>query len=228
MQISGFLKFSMIDYPGKLSAVVFTQGCDFRCPYCHNPELVVIKKGTISEKETIDFLKTRKGKLEGVVITGGEPTIQKDLKSFIRKTKKLGFKIKLDTNGSHSDILKNLIKEKLVDYIAMDIKSPFEKFQMDKVQSSKFKVQIKKSIELIMNSKIKYEFRTTIVKGDLNQKDIVEIAKSIKGARLYVLQKFKKSKHLNRQYKNAKTLSDREFQSIKKKIKKYVREVKIR
>ncbi|HPO83020.1 MAG TPA: anaerobic ribonucleoside-triphosphate reductase activating protein, partial [bacterium] len=125
MLIGGLHKLSLIDYPGKLSAVVFTRGCNFRCPYCHNPELIEDNGGDIiDEEEVFSFLDERKGKLDGVVMTGGEPTLQSDIAEFLEKVKRLGFFVKLDTNGSYPERIKELIDRKLLDYIAMDIKAP--------------------------------------------------------------------------------------------------------
>jgi pyruvate formate lyase activating enzyme len=131
MKIGGLQKFSLLDYPGKISAVVFTQGCNFRCPYCHNPELVDPERfqECIPEDEIFAFLETRRGKLEAVTVTGGEPTIQNGLSSFVRRIKDMGFMVKLDTNGSRPEVLEELIRHKLIDYIAMDIKAPLEKYE---------------------------------------------------------------------------------------------------
>lgn len=131
MQIGGLQKFSLLDYPGKISAVVFTQGCNFRCPYCHNPELVdpARYQECLPEEEIFSFLETRRGKLEAVTVTGGEPTLQKSLAPFLRRIKDMGFLVKLDTNGSRPDVLEELLRQKLIDYIAMDIKAPLEKYE---------------------------------------------------------------------------------------------------
>ena len=129
MLIGGLHKCSMIDYPDKLSAIVFTVGCNFKCPYCHNPELVITKDCSLTEQSfVLDFLKTRINKLDAVVISGGEPCLQKDLKDFIKQVKEMGFLVKLDTNGTYPEAIENLISENLIDYIAMDIKSPIQKY----------------------------------------------------------------------------------------------------
>src|SRR3990172_8063647 len=166
MILGGFQKITLIDYPGKLATTVFTVGCNFRCPFCHNPELVDLKlvHNEESEKEFLAFLKKRKGKLEGVCITGGEPLIQPDIIDFIKKIKKLGFFVKLDTNGTRPDVLKKIIDAKIIDYIAMDIKNQLKFY--DKTTGTKVdKNRIKLSVDLIMNSHIPYEFRTTAVPG---------------------------------------------------------------
>jgi len=188
MQIAGLQKTSLIDYPNKISTVVFTQGCNFRCGFCHNKELVTFDKTTdqFLEKDVLAFLKKRQNIIEAVVITGGEPTLQKDLISFISKIKKIGFYIKLDTNGSNPSIIKKLLKLKLLDYIAMDIKAPFSSYQ--KLTNSKINIsKIKNSISLIIKSDIDYEFRTTMMPF-FTIDDIKEISMIIKGAEKFYLQ----------------------------------------
>ena len=196
MNIGGFQKLTLIDYPGKLAATVFTVGCSFRCPFCHNPELVLGSQFSVhsdKEKEFFKFLKTRIGKLDGVCITGGEPTIQPDIIEFIKKVKKLGFAVKLDSNGTRPDVLRRVIREKLVDFIAMDIKNHLEKY--DKTTDTKVdKERIRLSVDLIRNSGINYEFRTTVVPGLHVEEDFLAIAQWLKGAKAYWLQEFKNSK----------------------------------
>lgn len=230
MIIGGFQRFSLIDYPGKICAIIFTQGCNFRCPYCHNPELVNPKlfQEPIDEDDIFRFLEMRKGKLDAVEITGGEPTLQPDLIEFMRKIKAMGFLIKLDTNGTNPEVVEKIIKNKLVDYIAMDVKAPLEKYE--KVVRAKVdKQKIKEAISLIMNSHIDYEFRTTIIKNILTKEDIIDIAKTIKGSKLYVLQKFIHSKILDPSLaKRAKTFSDAELETIRSEAEKYVKECVIR
>src|SRR3989344_4347363 len=200
MIIAGLQKTTLIDYPGKIACVVFLAACNFRCPWCYSSELVlplkIAKQPRISEKYFFDFLKERKGMLEGVVICGGEPTINKDLPGFIKKIKKMGFLVKLDTNGSNPEILEKLIKEKLVDYIALDIKASARKYR--KATGVKTNLEkIKKSIDIIKNSGVDYEFRTTVVPGVHNKEDILEIAKWIRGVRRYYLQNFRAEKTLD-------------------------------
>ena len=223
MRIGGFQKFSLIDYPGKICAIVFTQGCNFRCPYCHNPELVKpsLFGKTIPEEEIFSFLEKRKGKLDAVEITGGEPTLQKDLVDFIHRVKEMGYLVKLDTNGSNPEMLEIIINHGLVDYIAMDIKAPLEKYK-EVTHSVISPDKIKRSIRIIMNSNIKYEFRTTVVKSQLSREDIISIGKLIEGAKLYVLQKFIPSKTLDPNFLNEKTYSDGELESLKRKLEKFV------
>ena len=190
MIIGGLHKFSLIDYPGKISAIVFTRGCNFRCPYCHNPELVDPQRYAEpwQEEEFWAFLQSRTQKLDAVVVTGGEPTLQEDLQPFLEKIRKMGFLIKLDTNGSNPDVLKDLLSANLVDYIAMDIKAPLEKYsEVTKVPVDK--PDIEKSIELIKQSNVDHEFRTTIAKNILSKEDVVNIAKMLQGEKLYILQR---------------------------------------
>jgi pyruvate formate lyase activating enzyme len=200
--LGGFQKLTLIDYPGKLAATVFTVGCPFRCPFCHNPELVLNNKRHATcdmeriEKEFFEFLKKRKGKLEGVCITGGEPTIQPDLIEFIKKVKKIGYFVKLDTNGSRPDVLKKIIDGGLADYIAMDIKSSLENY--DKASGViTDKERIKLSVNLIRNSGTAYEFRTTVVPGIHQEKDFIDISQWLKGSRAYYLQRYRETKILD-------------------------------
>ncbi|MCL2484886.1 MAG: anaerobic ribonucleoside-triphosphate reductase activating protein [Endomicrobia bacterium] len=212
--IGGLQKTSLLDYPGKLSAIVFTQGCNFKCGYCHNPELNKIKTRPLYTVPAIlEFLKTRMGKLDGVVITGGETCIQKDLKSFVAEIKGMGFSVKLDTNGSMPEVLEDLLENRLLDYIAMDIKAPLDKYcRITKTNIDTEK--IKRSINIIMNSGIEYEFRTTAIKGQLEEKDFIEIGDLISGAKKYYLQKFVPTKILDADFFDKPTFSDMEFGNI--------------
>jgi len=191
MIIGGLQRFSLIDYPGKISAIVFTRGCNFRCPYCHNPELVDPQRYAEpwQEEEYWAFLQSRtQKKLDAVVVTGGEPTLQEDLEPFLEKIRKMGFLIKLDTNGSNPDVLKDLLSANLVDYNARDIKAPLEKdSEVAKVPIDKTDIQ--ESIELIKQSTVDHEFRTTIAKNVLSKEDVVNIAKMLQGEKLYILQR---------------------------------------
>lgn len=176
MKISGLLKFSMIDFPGSISAIVFTQGCNLRCAYCHNPELIPPAQNeeyALTEEEVLEYLQRRKNSLDGVVITGGEPTLQKDLPAFASKLKAMGYMVKLDTNGTNPDMVKNLIDNKLVDFIAMDIKAPFEKYRQ--VCGPADTQKVKQTMDIILSSGINYQFRTTYDKEVLNDNDIEAI-----------------------------------------------------
>ncbi|MBI4692030.1 MAG: anaerobic ribonucleoside-triphosphate reductase activating protein [Candidatus Terrybacteria bacterium] len=213
MLLAGLQKFTLIDYPGKIAASVFTAGCNFLCSFCHNPELVdpflMKNQPVLSESEIFEFLESRRGDLEGVCITGGEPTLHKDLADFLSKIKSLGFSVKLDTNGSHPEMLEKLIKEKLVDYIAMDIKAPLERYE--EITGVANLEKIKKSVELIKNSDIDYEFRTTVVPRFHSKEDIIQIAKEIsspkKPAKKYFLQQFYSIKTLDPELKKEKGYS---------------------
>lgn len=223
MKIGGLQKVSLIDYPGKISAIIFTQGCNFRCPYCHNPELVDQKLyGTcLPEKDILAFLALRTGKLDAVTITGGEPTLQEDLSPFIQKIRKLGFAVKLDSNGSKPDVLAALIQKKLLDFIAMDVKAPIEKYQTV-VKAPVAIDDVRESIRLVIKAKIPHEFRTTVVTSLLTPKDILAIAGEIAGAKRYALQKFQSNRTLTKKYLQEKTYSDEEFWKIKKQLEKHV------
>ena len=192
MDLGGLQKNSFIDYPGKISCVLFVSGCNFDCPYCHNPSLVKNdprRFANLTRNKVYDFLERRKGFLDGVVISGGEPTLQKGLVHICEKIKRLGYPVKLDTNGSRPQIVKKLINEGLVDYIAMDIKTdPFHYSPSIKKDFNPHPVL--SSIQVIMNSTLPYEFRTTCVKPIVIAETIENIAKIIKGAMLYVLQRF--------------------------------------
>ncbi len=218
MIIGGLQKFSLIDYPQEICAIIFTSGCNFRCPYCHNPELVTGNGYKIDIKFVFDFLKNRVGKLTAISITGGEPTLHSDLIGFIEKIRSLGYqKIKLDTNGTNPEMINELIKRKLVTYVAMDIKSSFERYQ--EVIKAKCNVEkIKQSIDIIRNSNINYEFRTTAVDNFVGQKDILSIANHIKGAKAYYIQRFVPSKTLDKSFINKTSFAKTELERIKMKI----------
>lgn len=227
MQINGLQKSSLIDYPSKIAAVVFTQGCNFRCGYCHNPYLVQADNLEENEKATLEFLKSRVGKLDGVVISGGEPTLQKDLPSFIKKVKKLGFSVKLDTNGTNPDMGEKLLKQNLIDYIAMDIKAPIEKYGL--VTTTKVKEdKILKSIELVKSLGVNGEFRTTVVKSQLSYEDFDRIGEMLEGACNYYLQKFVPDTTLDPTFADETTYSDAEFITIKNTLQKYIKNVAVR
>jgi pyruvate formate lyase activating enzyme len=225
MEIAGLVKTSLIDFPGKITTVIFTQGCNFRCGFCHNPDLVPIKKGKISEGEVLTFLSGRRNKIEGVVITGGEPVIQKDLVSFLEKIKKMGFLIKLDTNGSKVKTLKELIDKKLVDYVAMDVKGPLEKYpEIAKCLNTK---SVQESIKLLKKSKIDHEFRTTVLPCLHQMDDFNKIGKLLQGAKLYTIQNFRPDVTLNLEFSSEKSFSPKELAAIAKIMRKNVKKIVI-
>jgi len=190
MILGGIQKNSLIDYPGKISCVLFTSGCNFACPYCHNPDLAINNPSvSLKETEIYAFLESRKSFLDGVVISGGEPTIHNDIESVCKNIKVLGYPIKLDTNGSNPTVIKNLIDKRLVDYIAMDIKTDPALYSFF-VKNGCESADIFSSIQTIMNSAIDYEFRTTCVRPFISPPVIRKISGIIKGAGLYVLQRF--------------------------------------
>lgn len=175
MKIGGLLKFSMIDFPGYISAIVFTQGCNIRCKYCHNPELLSVSgEAEYSEEDILFYLEKRKKCLEGLVITGGEPTLQADLKDFIVKVRLLGYKIKLDTNGTNPQMVKDLLDNQLVDFIAMDIKAPFEKYEAVCQRPVDIE-KIKQTMAIIKQYNIPHQYRTTYYKEVLTDEDIQTI-----------------------------------------------------
>lgn len=190
MKIAGLQKNSMVDYPGKISAVVFTQGCNMNCGYCHNRCLIGNQSGSLLENEDIlSFLEKRRGLLDAVVISGGEPTLQNDLSDFVSRVRAMHYLVKLDTNGTSPTLLKMLIDGKLIDYVAMDIKAPLCKYR--KVCCSPVNTaNLEKSIGILQEGRVEYEFRTTFT-PELDQRDILDIAFSIKGARKYVLQQYR-------------------------------------
>lgn len=191
MRIGGIQKCSLIDFPGKVSAVLFTQGCPWRCHYCHNARLVFPERfdPPILEKEVFSFLRRRREQLDGVVVSGGEPTLQPDLPEFIREIKEMGFAVKLDTNGFRPDVVEKVIRLELVDYIAMDVKAPLDSYETvvgARVDTGK----IKRSISIIINSGIDHEFRTTAVPGLHTIEDLRAIGELVTGAKRYILQEF--------------------------------------
>lgn len=190
MIILGLEKLSLVDYEGMICATIFTGGCNFRCPFCHNSGLVNQEVLKIEENQVFDYLIKRKGLLDAVTISGGEPTLQPDLKEFIKKVKKIGYKVKLDTNGTRPEVLKDLLKENLLDYVAMDVKNNFNNYSAISGLKQVFIEDIKKSLELLKNSKIRYELRTTLVNQFHDESNIKELSKDLVGHKLLYLQKF--------------------------------------
>lgn len=229
MKIAGLVRSSLIDYPGKVSAVIFTQGCNFRCGFCHNPDLLStqypVPSTQFDEREILDFLKTRVGKLDGVVITGGEPLVQLDIEDFIYKIRELGFAVKLDTNGSNPEKLRQLITKKLINYVAMDIKGSSAKYaQICAYPNTKV---IQQSVKTIMESGLDYEFRTTVLPKFHELNDFEEIGELIKGARLYTIQGFRPQITLDPRLSNEKPFSSDGLRKISEVIAPYVQKVVI-
>lgn len=187
MKIAAIQPLSLSDFPGHCAAIVFTLGCNLRCPYCHNKNLWDDNYQQITEQEVLCFLLSKTKKLDGVVITGGEPTIQSDLIPFVKKIKNLGYKIKLNTNGTNPDCIKDLIEQKLIDYIAMDIKAPFNLYE-ELCGTAVSLEDIKKSIAVILSSKIAHEFRTTFAKKWLTENDVEAIRGVIPKNSKYIVQ----------------------------------------
>lgn len=221
MEIAGIVRNSFVDYPGVLACAVFAPHCNYNCWYCHNSHLLH-KDGSIREEDFFKFLAERKSFLDGVVVSGGEPTLQKDLVEFIKKIKNMGFLVKLDTNGSNFDVLNALISQNLLDYVAMDIKAPFEKYDMI-IGYKKDLTDEKKSINLLLQNKVDYEFRTTF-SPDLQIDDIEQICKQIKGAKRYSIQKYRRVEY---NPKNMQEKSREEMNLAGEVAKKYVEEVKV-
>lgn len=220
MFFAGFQKLTLLDYPEKVACILFTMGCNFRCPFCHNASLVrAEEKPQITEEEVLAFLKKRQGILEGVCISGGEPLLYDGLGDFIRKVKALGYSVKLDTNGSFPERLKTLVREGLVDYVAMDIKNSFESY--DKTTGIKTALNnIKESIDFLMTGEVEYEFRTTLVKELHTPEDMESIGKMIKGAKRYFLQNFVDSGDVL--CENMHPFTEEELENMKEIAKKYV------
>jgi len=221
MDIAGVVKTSLCDYPGKVASVIFTSGCNFNCPYCHNHQLIK-REENISEKEILNFLNTRINHIDGVVISGGEPCMQENIVSFCKKIKSLGFKIKLDTNGSYPFVLEELLNLELLDYVAMDIKAPIYKEKIKEITGinndvDKLIINLLKSITELKNSNIEFEFRTTLIKELHSHRDIFQM--SLYGQKNYKLQQFNNEKVNKIKYRNYTTYSDIEIEQICKMIK---------
>jgi pyruvate formate lyase activating enzyme len=195
MQIKGFQKTTFIDYPGKVASLIFTGGCNFRCPYCHNGGLVLMpgKYPTVMTETVVSHLEKRKDVVEGLVITGGEPTLMEGLEPFIRRVKKMGIYVKLDTNGTNPEVLQGLLQDNLLDYIAMDIKHSMKRYETITGIRHVNVNKIRESIKLIINSGIDHEFRTTMIRGVHTMEILNEMLGEIEGAKTYILQQYVKS-----------------------------------
>jgi pyruvate formate lyase activating enzyme len=233
MKYAGMIKQSLVDYPGEIAAVLFTRGCNMRCPFCHNPDLLVKPKilvKPIDIEEVMEFLLTRRSFLDGVVISGGEPTLNEELPVDIARMKSLGCLVKLDTNGTNPVMLEKLLTHKMLDYVAMDIKAPLEykKYLQScgKLSSEEF-FNIRSSIHLLKKFPINLEFRTTVVPALHTAEDIVAIARYIEGCDLYTLQQFNPRVTLEPGYARVVPYSKDEMQEIADKCAPYIKEVRV-
>ena len=192
MHIGGMQKLTLLDYPGKVACTVFLSGCNLRCPYCHNPGLVLpdqINAPGMPESEVFAFLEQRKGKLDGICITGGEPTLQSELPGFLEKLRELGYAIKLDTNGTYPGMLNELLRDGILDYVAMDIKNSPQRYA-ETCGGADVLSKVRESADLLLDSSIEYEFRTTVCKPLHTEKEMEEIGHWLRGAKRYFLQPF--------------------------------------
>lgn len=234
IKFSGIQKTSLIDYPEHISAILFTQGCNLRCPYCHNPALIPenFKNGYLEEEQVLDFLEKRKGKIDGITITGGEPLMQNidDLKSFLFRIKEKGLKVKLDTNGSYPRKLLLLSDIGLIDYIAMDVKMPYDRYKSlgSKIDILKFSRSVYNIYQAKENYGIQYEFRTTVVPGMHTVEDIKKIASHIKDADYYYIQNFKGEVTYNKKLHGINGFNDEKLEQFKKAAEEYIDNVRIR
>ena len=226
MALVGLDKMSLLDYEDKISCVLFYKACNFRCPFCHNGLTVLEAEDEFLFDAVLDYLKSRKGLLDAVVFTGGEPTLEPHLKEHIIKVKELGYLIKLDTNGTNPEILKDLIDSNLLDYVAMDIKNSEEKYPLTCGVKSINMDKIKESIHILMSSGIPYEFRTTLVDEFHKEEDMAGIAKLIKGSRILYLQKFVEREGCIQ--KGLHEVDEERAKTFKKLLSKYIDKVELR
>lgn len=228
MIIDGFEKLTLLDYSENIACIIFTRGCNLRCPFCHNSSILEFNNedSKFSEKEIFDYLEKRKNILDGVCITGGEPLLQPDIKEFIKKIKNLNLKVKLDTNGTNYLKLKELIEENLVDYVAMDIKNVYDKYPITTGVKNINIENIKKCITLLKKNKVKYEFRTTIVKNFHTFADIESLCKMVGKASPYYLQNFINSDNVLE--KNLESFSNEELANLKHFLEENYNNIKIR
>lgn len=230
MNLGGYQKLTLIDYPGHLATTVFTVGCSFRCPFCHNPELVIAPYDTqpsTLEQDFFEFLDKRKGKLDGVCVTGGEPTIQPDIVEFMERIRSMGYLIKLDSNGTRPDVIKKLFDNKLIDYVAMDIKHAPEKYDIATGTKADLE-RVRLSVELIRNSGVDYEFRTTVVPGIHEERDFITIGEWLKGSKRYYLQEFMTGKLIDPSIAENKFSKKPDLDKIKKNIESFFEHVSVR
>jgi pyruvate formate lyase activating enzyme len=228
-EVKGFIKDSLVDWPGKISAVVFLGGCNFRCPYCYNADLVLRpEKLPNIELDRIAGYLVSNPLLDGVVVSGGEPTIHPDLPELIKWLRSFNLQVKLDTNGSNPEMLRRLLEEGLVDYVAMDLKAPLDRESYRRATGADCVEKVRESIEILMDDSVPYEFRTTVVPGFLTEEDVVRMAKQVRGARRYALQQFKPAKELVGILENTDPYPPEALRRLARRIRRYVGEVEVR
>ena len=223
MEIKGFMKTSMLDYPGKIASVIFLPKCNFHCPYCHNKELVLDDPRLMpfEEEKVFEYLNEKKKWIDGVVISGGEPTLHVGIINICKRLKEMGFKVKLDTNGTNPKMLKELIDKKFVDYVAMDIKSSKDKYE--KATSVKVNIEaVDESIQLLKKDLVEYEFRTTVLPGLVDEEDMPKIGEWLKGAKQYYIQQFVPIKTLNESYMTKEPHTHDSLHKMKDSVSPYV------
>ncbi len=227
MKIWGLQKLTLLDYPSKTACTIFTSGCNFRCPFCQNASLALEENPSreYSREEILSFLNKRQGLLDGVCISGGEPTLQNDLEDFIKEIKALGFSVKLDTNGARPDVLEKLIQNSLVDYVAMDIKNSPEKYA--RTSGARHLDKVKQSVELLLQGEIDYEFRTTVVKGLHEKEDFEAIGKWISGCKSYFLQQYRDSEDIISS-EGLSSFDAKEMEEFLKITQRYIPQTKLR
>ncbi|MFP4045519.1 MAG: anaerobic ribonucleoside-triphosphate reductase activating protein [Candidatus Aenigmatarchaeota archaeon] len=226
MKIGGLERFSLLDYPDHISAVIFTLGCNFRCPFCHNRELVESSVEAFDQDKVLDFLKKRSGQLEAVVITGGEPTLQEDLDGFIERTKEMDYLVKLDTNGTRPEVIEDLIDRELVDYVAMDVKTSPSKYNRAAGKEVDLEA-IRKSIEQVKRLE-NYEFRLTAVPDLVDSKDIEEVGKLLKGCKNFFIQQFRPKNTLEPSFSEKESYQEKKLHSFRERMEKYVENCDVR
>ena len=226
MQILGFHKLSLVDYPEELSSVIFTAGCNFQCPYCHNKDIVNQVGDYINNEELDKFLLSRQKYISSLCISGGEPTLQKDLEHFIQKYKERGFNIKLDTNGSNPRVLKKLLDKDLLDYVAMDLKTGITHYERV-IGKQGYEEHVQESVDLLKNSTIDYEFRTTFVKDLMSPQSIEGLKKMIKNSRRFVLQSVKLNDEVLSPGIQMESFTKEEMEKFKEGFTPYVEEIRL-
>lgn len=227
MKIHGLQKMTLLDFPGLVACTVFLGGCDLRCPFCHNAEILDMNAPAVmDDKEFLEFLETRRGKLDGVAVTGGEPTLRPDLPELLSEIKRLGFKVKLDTTGNHPDMLKRIVGEGLVDYVAMDVKNSKERYA-ETVGLTGFDIsRVDESISFLLRGDVEYEFRTTVIKQFHDRDSFIGIAEWIKGAEKYFLQGFVDRDTVP--FAGLEARTEEEMKEYAEIVKSYVKSVELR